>query len=518
MTYTQQEVEEQMYQGGILRTEKRMQTAEETGNAHRNPYAATLLRDFVLPFAERIQSDLEVRKVGPAAAHIALLRPLDPEAVALLTVRQVLSYLLAGEDPKVRRVGYAVGTIIHSELVLAELEHLSPDLYHTLAQDFGRRKSKSTRHRMTVFKMQAAKAGITVSEWATGAREQVGLYLLDTLARMGMIDIDAPPTVKGKRATVGTQNMLVRLSPEVQAVVQEIKELVAVTMPMYGPCVEPPKDWAHVWDGGFHTEQMRRQHRCLIKAPSAARELFSSAVMPTVLSAVNALQRTAWRVNGRILDVVQEVSQTADIGEIVLLRDSTRPPPPAWLKDTSSGGNMSPEEAAEFQVWKRAMAEWYTQRKLAGVKYGRYHSATRSAEFFREQEALYFVYFADSRGRLYPLTYGVNPQGSDLQKALLEFSEGKPLHTEDAVRWFLIHGANKWGFDKATLAERAAWYKDKHKLLMAIASDPTGNLMWRDADCPLQFLAWCLEYADWQIDPQGFESRIAVSMDGSCNG
>lgn len=164
------------------------------------------------------------------------------------------------------------------------------------------------------------------------------------------------------------------------------------------------------------------------------------------------------------------------------------------------------------------MAEWYTQRKLRGVAYGRFYSATRTATTFEHCERLYFVYFADSRGRLYPLTYGLNPQGSDLQKALLQFADGKRLDTPDAVRWFMIHGANKFGFDKATLEDRANWHRERHAILMACAENPVDNKDWESADAPLQFLAWCFEYAAYYADPQGFESRIAVSMDGSCNG
>jgi DNA-directed RNA polymerase len=116
------------------------------------------------------------------------------------------------------------------------------------------------------------------------------------------------------------------------------------------------------------------------------------------------------------------------------------------------------------------------------------------------------------------LTYGVNPQGSDLQKALLHFAEGKKLDTPEAIRWFHIQGANKFGFDKATLDDRVAWVKTHQQMILAIGSDPVNCNLWHDADSPLQFLAWCLEYCEWHIDPRDFESRIPVSMDGSCNG
>jgi DNA-directed RNA polymerase len=163
------------------------------------------------------------------------------------------------------------------------------------------------------------------------------------------------------------------------------------------------------------------------------------------------------------------------------------------------------------------MAEWHTQRKLLGSRYSRFYAATRAAEMFRDYPAIYFVYFADSRGRLYPLTHGVNPQGSDLSKALIHFSEGKPLGSAHAVKWFHVQGANKWGFDKATLEDRVKWVQERRDLICSFAADPVNNTGWTEAGDPLQFLAWCFEYADYLHKPD-FVSRLPISMDGSCNG
>lgn len=514
---TQQQVEDRMYVGGIKRMEQRMADAEQSDNAHRNPYGATIIRDFVLPLSAVLHDELRAKKVGRRAAHAQLLAPLDLDAVAYLTVRTALNRLLASDTPDYRKLATTVGTIVHCELVLAQIEHIAPELYHTLRMDFGRRLSKNVRHRMTVFKMQAREHGIDLDEWGPGSRDQVGLYLIETLARLGMIDVDAPPMESGKKIAGKRHKMYVRLAPDVIDTVNGIKDFAAINAPVFGPCVEPPRDWRTFFDGGFHTEDMRRTHPFMVKASSVARERLMHADMPKVRAAINALQKTAWAVNTRVLDTILELAQHTSVGEVVSMQTDDKPPPPEWLKHTDKA-DMTQEQLDEFVRWKRTMAEWYTQRKLNGAKYGRFYSATRAATMFRDYPALYFVYFADSRGRLYPLTYGVNPQGSDLQKALLHFSVGKSLHTPEAVRWFLIQGANKYGFDKATLDERAAWYKDKHDVLMAIASDPVNRVEWREADSPLQFLAWCFEYAEWRIDPQGFESRIPVSMDGSCNG
>jgi DNA-directed RNA polymerase len=301
--------------------------------------------------------------------------------------------------------------------------------------------------------------------------------------------------------------------------IDQIKGYVSITSPTYGPCVEPPRDWTTAFDGGFHTAALRRVNPSLVACSASARDLYRDAHMPTVFAAANALQRTAWRVNTGVLDVIYGLAKAGvATDEIVSVEGPPKPLAPHWLTPGFAKEDMTDEQATEFKAWKRRVADWHTDKKLRGHKWGRFYAATRAAEMFRDYPELFFVYFADSRGRLYPLTYGVNPQGSDLQKALLRFAEGKPLHDEAAVDWFLINGANRWGFDKATLRERAAWALERADQIIAMADDPVNNRDWTQADKPLQFLAWAIEFRDWSYDQRGFKSHLPVGLDGSCNG
>jgi DNA-directed RNA polymerase len=223
-------------------------------------------------------------------------------------------------------------------------------------------------------------------------------------------------------------------------------------------------------------------------------------------------------VNAKILDVVQSLLQEGiEVGEILSTKPKPKPDPPGWLTPDMKKEDMGTDRLSQFVAWKKMVAEWHTKRKLSMTQFGRMYSATRTAEYFRNVDAIYFVYFADYRGRLYPMTYGVNPQGSDLQKGLLTFSKGEPLDTPEAERWFLIHGSNKWGFDKGTLNERVEFTKAHCDEWCSYAEDPINNLGWTKADCPIQFLAWCMELQEFVRNPD-FVSRIPISMDGSCNG
>lgn len=514
---SQVECEQRMYNGGITRATKMMENAEDKGRAVTNPYASEVLRDYVLPLGAALAIEIDPGRAGNRQAHAALLKGLDPHAVAFLAVRTAVNCAFKENDRHyLREMAYDIGATIHNELILIQIEDSHPELYHTLARDLGRRQSKDERHRMTVFKMQAAKAGILLTEWPVGARDQVGMYLLGMLEAAGMLEIE--PAHKSGHGHKQAKRQ-VSLSYDLMQRIDQIKAHVAVTMPVYGPCVEPPRDWTTPNDGGFHTRELRRTHPTLVRHRLARTALYRDADMPTVLAAANVLQRTRWAVNVRMLETVLEIARHFSVGEITSLADIPKPEAPPWLTKDIDKTALTDTQTAEFKRWKRSMADWYTERKLMATKYGRFYSATRSADMFRSYPAIHFVYFADSRGRLYPMTYGLNPQGSDLQKALLHFAEGMPLDTPDAIRWFHVQGANKWGFDKATLEERHKWVVDRQDLVMSFAADPINNRGWEEASDPLQFLAWCFEYTAWVNDATGsFVSHLPISMDGSCNG
>ena len=514
---TQIDVENMMYRGGIIRAERNMAKAEEAGRAYQNPYAKEVFSTYVLPISASIKADLAERRAGARQAHAILLEGLDPDAVAFLAVRTAMAAALSGKELDHRKCAYALGTTVHKELVLEQIAQALPELYHTLVADLGRRLSKNERHKVTVMRMQAQKAGFDLKEWGIGSRDQVGYYLMGLLEQANLIVL-GPITSRGVKFIPRT----VHLHPDVMERIDQIKGFVSVSMPVYGPCVEPPLDWAFGEVGGFHTTAMRNSNRTLVHARPFARQLSRETDMPVVYSAVNALQRTAWQVNRQVLAVVYEVARNFNTKEIVSLADTPAPPKPDWLSaewTKEIPKDEWPEEhLKEFLRWKRETADWHTERKLLGVKYGRFYSATRTAEMFKDYPAIYFVYFADSRGRLYPLTYGINPQGSDLSKALLRFAEGKPLTTPEAVLWFHVQGANKWGFDKATLEERREWVEERTDMLLSFADAPLDNQGWLEAGDPLQFLAWCFEYREYIHNPRGFVSHLPISMDGSCNG
>lgn len=518
---TQEELELETYAFGKDRMRRAIERNEDKGGAPNNPYAQAVYRRFVLPLAERVRADLETPRVGRSQAHVPLLKGMDPEAVAFVAVRAALSQLLMSNthENAGRQVVSEVGKAVYHEHLLTEFADAEPTLFYHLLNDMDRKLSVNESHRMTVFKLQGKKNNVEFTEWGVAQRDQVGSYLVDQMTVLGFVStslVNTTEQVGARRATL--TRVVVQLMPEVQALIDQISEFVIESTPYFLPCVEPPKDWVAVDDGGFHTREMRRLAPWMVKAYGATRDDYREAELKHEMAAVNALQRVPWRINRNLLEAVSNVAQHYDMEEIISQAEMPKPQKPIWLSGTLKKEDMNETQAREFKLWKREVAEWHTDEKIRSNKSNRFYSAVRVARKFVDYSAIYFVYFVDFRGRKYVQTTGVSPQGSDLQKALLEFSEGKPLATKEAQEWFCIAGANRWGYDKASLPDRVKWVREHHDQIMAFAADPVNNNEWRNADKPLQFLAWCLEYRDWQVFGPKFLSRLAVGMDGSCNG
>jgi DNA-directed RNA polymerase len=505
---TQAELEQQMVDGGRAKVLGSFKRNEEAGAAHNNPYASAVYRRFVQPLADLIKAYCAEQKRGVRAASKALMRPHDPMVLAFLTVRMLMDTTLQAKNNAPTAVARLLGQSIYGEALLEKFENVDPALYFTLVKDFERRMTKSERHRLTVFKMQAEKAGIDLPVWTPEDKLAVGTILIYLAQDAGLIEIS--------RRTEGKRDVReYRLTEDVAGMLNQIKGFVAGIQPMSLPCVAPPLDWTDANTGGYHTDVMRRVAPCCIRGRPRVEDLTDVPAIP--LRALNVLQSRSWRINGDVLAAVDAVGSRFDVGEVLAQAELPKPQAPDWLTEDLTKEQMHGGQLAEFAAWKVEMREWYTESKERGVQWGRYYEALRVARQFRDVP-FWFVYQYDYRGRAYANTRGVSPQGSDLQKALLRSADGVPITTAAAKFWFYTAGANRFGFDKAPLEERYQWTVDRRALICNIAMAPLENRQWTEADNPFQFLAWCFEFASLEAMPESFRSHLALGQDGSCNG
>ena len=233
-------------------------------------------------------------------------------------------------------------------------------------------------------------------------------------------------------------------------------------------CVAPPLEWHSEHDGGFHLPALRERHP-LLKGRHIASDAHVSA---DTLLAVNALQRTAWRINTDFLDVALRLPD-----EVVA----------TVLRRTGDSADS-----------------------IALEQFGR---RLKVAAELREAPSLYSVVQLDYRGRFYPVVgTSLKLQGDDLALALIRFAPpSTPLNTELRARAGValkLAATDHYGplpLDarpqpagaalNALVATRVAWVREKEARICATAANPAANVeFWVRAKKPWQFLAWCIEW------------------------
>lgn len=271
------------------------------------------------------------------------------------------------------------------------------------------------------------------------------------------------------------------------------------------PMVVPPRDWEAGRRGGYLT---RPRHLCKLHTKNAVvadlRQMIDRQDLPTVFEAVNALQRTAWRINPVVLATCEQVYHLAARDELpeelaVLRRRAAR-----------RSGALEAVEAGRVKrigpVWDAVLGD------LCG------------------RAAFHFPYQLDYRGRLYPLASWLSPQGGDLAKGLLEFSLGKPVPPGDALRLLALHGSQlvatsrisgDLGLERGaapSIADRERWVRMHEEAIIASAQTPLVNTWWSTSaknKCRWQLLAFCV---GWAAARRGEPCHLPVYVDGSCNG
>jgi DNA-directed RNA polymerase len=239
--------------------------------------------------------------------------------------------------------------------------------------------------------------------------------------------------------------------------------------------------------------------------------------MPMVYEAINHIQATSWQINGKVLEVAQKLWEIGRaVAELPDREDEPLIPYPYPEKDTKCD-SYTEEEIEVIKKWKRETYETHkrnVQKRSVRILVAQ---ILRIANQFKDYEKIWFPYQMDFRGRLYPIPVLLQPQGSDLAKGLLRFAEGKKVNDKN-IRWLQIHGANVYGYDKASYEDRIKWTKDREELFRTITKDPITNQDWAEADKPFQFLAFCYEYVSYLDNPDEFHTHIPIQLDGTCNG
>ena len=444
------------------------------------------------------------RKSGKRLKSHPLILTVGAEVASLITCRVVL-------DQVSRKVEYhqlvrSIGKGIQDEARWKHYRKEQGPLFRKLIK-----KLTPLGKKVLIPKLRSAieAKGVTFAPWTIEERVQVGATLIEMfIATTGLVEItkgfswDKPKYGKG-RLWPRTEK-LVGATEETVKWLKRSHEQHAAAMPVHLPMVDKPIEWVGLRGGGYATDFFVQ--RPLIRCSLPKHKDFYSEIAQPVLNAVNKVQDVAWSINEDVLEVMGHFWEN-NIDAAGMGYANSEPIPPKGVLDTEE----------KLKAWKLKAHLTHRRNHLTRSR----RLLTGRVIWVAKQfltKTFYFPQQLDSRGRMYPRPYALQPQGDDQSRGLLRFSEGKALGSGAGLMWFCIHGANTFGTEKGTLAARELWVVENQDKILAVFEDPLANRWWEEAKEPWQFLAWCLEYGDFRSDPANFVSYLPCQMDGSNNG
>ena len=491
--------EERMKELGRHRARRTQARHEQRGEASETPAGIRFCKTYLEPLAQAIETYVREAMTGRASRKqiaATYLDGVDPKLAAYLTVRAVVA--CAAIRLTLKATAQRIAKSIESELLAQAFEDANTPLFKSVMKQASARNLCPTHKALALARANKHFQVTEQSLWTSSQKIAIGTRLIELCQiELGLVDV----TFVKRGRNHYTHELT--LKPNILEWYLKHNEAALLARPLYMPTRTPPKDWSSPRSGGFESISTRLLSRHF----KGHEELLAQADMAPVYRGINGLQRTPWRINERVYEVMRRAwDEGLDLPGIPKRDDEPVPSMPEHIQ-------ALPEDHEDRKAWRRS-ARLIHERNAKAIS-ARFEMA-RAMDIAAELQGapFHFPHRLDFRGRVYAMTTSLNPQGSDEMRSLLEFAEGVPLG-ERGVFWLGVHGANLFGNDKVSLEDRYQWARQQRRQVAALARDPLANLWWTEADKPWSFLAWCFEWAEADRD---YVSRLPIALDGSCNG
>lgn len=485
-------------------------TPPDRGESDMAPGKA-LLKQYVEPLAEAIGKFVEDTVAGKAvhkSASAKYLAHIDHTQAAYLGLRFALNGASSGKT--FLNIALNIGTALQEHLEMLAMAKDHPGLYRKLTRQLA--KSSSSAHRLGVLRHVREKYDLATLTWSKKERIQIGAKLVEL-----MLDVTPLFDLQTEsRPGMKTPQML-KFTPETVEWLEKTHGRCELLSPIHLPMVAPPRPWRTPYSGGYLTDVLRPR---LVRTRNRAYlDELGGVDLSKVMSAVNAIQATPWRISPKVLPVLlEEMERGGATAGLPRRIELPLPPRPSTVPEGVASKDLTAQGREDLAVWKAEAAKIHNENAKNEQERVILAQKLYVAQRFAEEEAIYFPHYLDFRGRVYPMASYLNPQGDDVSKGLLEFAEGKPLG-EDGAFWLAVHIAGLWGVDKVPFEDRWAWVQEHEEGILASALDPhADDAFWRTAEKPWQALAACIDWMGYKLNGNDHVSHLPIAMDGSCSG
>ena len=510
----QEQLEDDGLAAGAARFRNKLQQAAQSGRGAQAGGAKRLLQESIDPVADALAQIVEESRSRAGRKHQVeqYIKALGPDTVAYITVKTVLD--LIAVDPTVRVSALHITSLMIDEMRYRRFREQAPGLFDYRMGSFNTGHYAHKKRSLDAA-MKYAEIGTDDLDAAPGVRLAVGIKLIDVMIETtGLVELKKRWVKDGRKMK---RDVYLAPTEDTLSWLHARNGAMEFLQPVAMPMVVPPLPWkqGHTRGSGYRFA-LRFKYPLVRHLSKTVVESVKDQEMPAVYQALNAIQATPWRINPKVLALVEDIVKAGgDMAGIPSLVDKDLPVRPEDIATNK-------EARREWRRRAHKVKEANHIRKLAALDF---YKKLHIALTMRDDEAIYFPCTLDFRGRVYPIPQQLTPQGDDLSKGLLTFAESKPVCD---ASWLAIHGANCLGtapdgvkLSKGTLSERVAWVQAHTKDIEAVANDPFSHRWWTEADEPLQFFAFCVEwagYTDSQRMGRPYSSCLPCGMDGTCNG
>ncbi|KAL9667039.1 hypothetical protein QQ045_001384 [Rhodiola kirilowii] len=507
------------------------------------PYIKTLLMGWFEPLRDAILAEQELCRIPKRISHANHFNLLPADMMAVITMHKLMELLMAGGaagGATVVQAASQIGKAIENEdriqkfLANSKIRNSPNKRKGNEAESESeaeplteiRKKVTSLLKKQNTYQVNEILKGQDSSRpWGQENQVKVGSRLIHLLMETAYIQSpvdqigDSPPDIRPafvhsfKRIVKENQQSRKRYGTiECDPLISKGLERTARHMVIpYMPMLVPPINWTGYDRGAYlylpsyvmRTRGARQQRQFIKRTPKKQLE--------PVFEALDTLGNTNWRVNKKILGVVDMIwASGGRVADLVDREDILLPEEPVTEDDTVLRKWKWKVKSVKKENSKRHSQRCDTELKLA------------VAQKMKHEEGFYFPHSLDFRGRAYPMHPYLNHHGSDLCRGILEFAVGKGLGSS-GLRCLKIHMANLYagGVDKLSYEGRVAFTEEHLEDIFDSADRPLeGRCWWLGAEDPFQCLATCLNLTEAlrSSSPESTLSYVPIHQDGSCNG
>lgn len=536
-------IEMESVQIGIKSYQTALRKARKKGNVENMKPESALIRAYMNPFLSGIHGEKKGDKlgliryireghgrIGGGVMSRKYIKDMSPMEVAFVVLRTVFNSVHEKHIPLLS-LAKSIGKAVNDHAGYIHFKEVNPRYFENV-KNFVRMKSDDQK-RIVIKNRANTQEDSRFKSWGDQVHKNLGIKLLSILC--ACTKVGYKQTIyngNGKLQGKGT-DMFVPY-PVLVDQLEEAHRFHEIRQPAHLPMIVPPLDWTNERNGGHYGQEVGTQYKLVGRNKESFKDDPKLSNLQPIMDACNKLQSVPWKINTRILEIIKEIrNQNGGIAGVVSLEKSMLFDD-APVKPWSNDEEMERIKKTNYDLYKKTMRPYMLRHEAWArnvSKRSGFNKQIEIADKFKDDEAIYFCYTAEWRGRINCKQNHVSPQADDVGKSLLLLANGLPIGNNPlSVAWFKRHGAGCFAekteeltkaVDKLSFSDREAWV-DRHEAeILADAANPWRNdALWLKADKCLQYLAWTFEYAAWIESGRSpeFVNHIACAQDGSCSG